>query len=68
MNMMIVTLKHGLGDIVYLKTDKEQLKRMVVQISIRQDGCMYELGCNGYSSFHYDFEFSADKDVLESVI
>ena len=66
--MAVITLKHDLGNIVYLKTDKEQLKRMIVQISIRQDGLSYELGCNGNSSFHYDFEFSTDKDILESVV
>ena len=66
--MAVITLKHDLGNIVYLKTDKEQLKRMIVQISIMPNGLMYELGCNGNSSFHYDFEFSNEKDVLESVV
>jgi hypothetical protein len=64
---MTIILDYNLAEIVYLKTDKEQNKRMITQISIRQNSVLYELGCNGGSSWHYDFEFSKDKDILETL-
>jgi hypothetical protein len=43
--MMIIDNKIELGSIVYLKTDKDQLPRIVVRISISINGIMYELAC-----------------------
>ena len=36
-------IKHDIGEVVYLKTDKEQLERIVTGITIRQTGVYYGL-------------------------
>lgn len=47
------------GDIVYLKTDIEQIPRIVIAFTIRPGGVVYyELGCGPDSSFHFDIEIS----------
>lgn len=55
-----------LGQIVYVKTDIDQHKRMVTAISIRGNGVTYELTCGTITSWHYDFEINITKDVLLS--
>lgn len=53
-----------LGDLVYLRTDKDQLPRIITAIIIRPTGTCYELSQGTVTSNHYDFEFSTDRDVL----
>tara|TARA_R110000782_G_scaffold220986_1_gene308191 strand:- start:289 stop:549 length:261 start_codon:yes stop_codon:yes gene_type:complete len=58
---------HGLGDVVYLKTDNQQLPRIVTEICL-QGGTMsnyiilYELAQSDVESKHYDSEISKTKD------
>jgi hypothetical protein len=61
---MIVESKYNLGDIVYLKTDKEQNPRMITSIAVRPLGCTYELSLSTTVSWHYDFEFSLEENVI----
>ena len=54
---------YTLGDIVYVKTDNNQLARMVIGITLRYNSSpYYELGCGPESSFHFEIEMSADPD------
>ncbi|RPD44830.1 hypothetical protein DNI29_19165 [Hymenobacter sediminis] len=62
--MMFIEAKFSIGQTVYLSTDKDQLRRLVVAITIRQTGDMYEVACGSDSSYHYDFEMSETADVL----
>jgi hypothetical protein len=56
------------GDIVYLKTDPDQLERIVTGKLLRPGGVtLYELCCGIGVSIHYDFEISEDIDVLKQV-
>lgn len=51
------------GDIVYLNTDTEQLKRIIVGITLRfESKPFYELGCGSDSSFHFEVEMSKEVD------
>lgn len=59
---MMVESKYNLGDIVYLKTDKEQSQRMITSIAIRPMGCTYELSLSTTVSWHYDFEFTLEEN------
>ena len=65
---MVVTFKFNLGDIVYLKTDDEQLARIITKISI-VGGFMsdyiitYELSQGQESSEHYSSEILKTKDA-----
>jgi hypothetical protein len=60
---MIIDCKYDLGDIVYLKTDVEQLPRMVTEICIQpKNVVIYCLNAGPSVSKHYDFEFTTEKD------
>lgn len=65
--MMIVDNKFNLGDCVYIKTDSEQKRRMVIGILIRPSGILYELNCGDRSSYHYQMEISVEKDIMISM-
>ena len=62
---MTIVSDYSLGDIVYLKTDIDQKERIIVQMSIRPTGTMYELGCGENSSWHYEIEFGTSRDILK---
>jgi hypothetical protein len=64
---MTINTKFNIGDTVYLKTDPEQLERIVYAIDIRQTGLLYSLCCGTNTSNHYDFEITTDKDVVKSI-
>jgi hypothetical protein len=61
--MMILDNKLEIGQTVYLKTDKEQLARIVTALTVRVGSILYALGCGATESWHYDFEISLEKDV-----
>jgi len=62
--MMVIDNKYKIGDIVYLKTDIEQKKRIVTRIYISSNGLVYELCCGDDMSNSYDIEISKEKDVI----
>lgn len=53
-----------LGDVVYLKTDREQMPRIVFCIRVYQKEYIYELATGTTTSCHYDFELSREVNVL----
>ena len=65
---MVIDFKVRLGETVFLKTDDEQLPRIVTQISIL-GGSMsdyiitYELSQGQESSEHYSSEILTSKDI-----
>jgi hypothetical protein len=61
---MLVDTKHKIGDVVFLKTDTDQKKRLVTGINIRSTGMVYLLSCGVDESYHYDFEITEEIDVL----
>lgn len=64
-------MKHDLDfdieDIVYLRTDPEQLERLVTGINLRKSGVMYLLSCGTNDSLHYGFEIAKERDVIKSM-
>jgi len=63
---------YELGDVVYLKTDTEQSKRIVTSIqlsggSMASSVVSYELSQGDSHSEHYDSEISADLDELSKL-
>jgi hypothetical protein len=46
------------GDIVYIKTDAEQMPVQVTSINLRPTAAIYEVTCAGSVTYHYDFELS----------
>lgn len=63
---MIIDNKFNFGDIVYLKTDKEQLPRMVVRFAVSQNDVLYILAQGTTETTHYYSEISETKDVILS--
>ena len=62
---MVIDNKFSFGDIVYLKTDKEQLPRIVTCILCYKQGeLIYKLTCGTTQSDHYDYEISTEINVL----
>lgn len=60
-------LKFEIGEIVYLKTDNEQLERFVTGVNIRVGSISYALTNGTNESWHYDFEISKEIDVLKKI-
>jgi len=54
-------------DKVYIKSDPDQLERVVTAITQRECGYIYEISFCTEVSSHYSFELSTEKDVLKSV-
>ncbi len=59
-----IDFKYYFGDIVYLKTDKDQCPRIVTLITLTPTGILYQLSQDSKTSDHYDFEISITKDIL----
>lgn len=64
---MVVDSEFEIGQEVYLATDVDQFKRIIICINISNSGIEYKLGCGSNNSWHYDFEISKEVDVLISV-
>lgn len=65
MHNLNVTVEYIYSDIVYLKTDPQQLPRMVTAIKLCADGgILYQLTAGTVYSDHYGIELSSEKDVL----
>lgn len=64
---MVVDNKYNFGDIVFLATDNDQNQRIVTGISILPgDVILYDLSYGSCNSSHYEFEITAEKNVLAS--
>lgn len=50
---------------MYLKTDREQSPRMITSFTCFRNGeIVYNVVCGSYKSEHYEFELSAEVNVL----
>jgi hypothetical protein len=63
--MITIYTAFDFGQIVYLKTDTQQLPRIVTSVQYGADlGLLYRL-CQGEdSSWNYEIEISSEKDIL----
>lgn len=62
---MLVDNKFNVGDYVYLKTDTEQIQRLVTGITIDLNGGLtYTLVAGVEQSFHYDLEMTKEKNYV----
>lgn len=61
---MMIETKYDLQQIVFLQTDPDQHKRMVIGISVKPHGVLYELGLGSHSSYHYEIEISEEVNIL----
>lgn len=64
-----LNVKFNLGDIVYLKTDNEQLPRIVTGFTIRnKEYIIYLLSCISDETEHYEIEITDEKDILANLL
>ena len=61
---IVVENKFEFGDIVYLKTDKEQNPRIIYSMKVFPNEILYELACGTTVSSHYEFEISTEINGL----
>lgn len=60
-------LYFNIGQVVYLKTDKDQLERIVTGVFLSPNKQVtYYLSFLGNETKHYDFEIDAEKDIIKA--
>lgn len=59
-----IEIKYQLGDHVFLKTDREQLPRIVTGICYRTNGVSYNLATGTSDTWHYDVEITENENIL----
>ena len=65
--VITVEIKYNIGQTVYLKTDNQQLERIVYKYVVYRNEVLYGLTFGTQISEHYDFELTADRDQLKCV-
>lgn len=63
--MINIDNKYNIGETVYLKTDNEQLQRIVTAIKVLPNDIIYYLSCGTQETAHYDFEITKEKSYCE---
>lgn len=58
---MVINNKFNIGDTVFLKTDPDQLPRLVISIEATANEISYQLMCGATNSYHFAFEISPQK-------
>jgi len=61
---MKVETEYNIEEVVFLKTDKEQLPRIVVGVIIRKGTVLLELVHSVDYTTHYDYEVSKNQNIL----
>jgi hypothetical protein len=62
---MVVNNTYEIGDTVYLKTDPNQFPRIITRFCVNPGGVItYECFSGNISSWHYDIEFSTEKNTV----
>lgn len=62
--MMVIENEFTYGQIVYLRTDPEQLPRIVTGVVTRGQNVLYELSCGTHEGIYNTIEISEEKNVL----
>jgi len=59
--MITINNKYQIGEIVWLKTDREQLQRLIIGVEIYPDkSYMYKLGCGQEAGYHFELEIARE--------
>jgi len=64
---MLIDTEYNFGDIVYLKTDPDQIGRMITEFTVYPMGILYSLSHGVNTTKHYELEFSKEKDVIQTL-
>lgn len=66
MKTLKFAVEYEIGQTVYIRNDPDQHERVVIGYRIAPNQVYYELAHKTDTSSHFDFELSADKDVLKT--
>ena len=64
MEMFKDNLEYMIGDLVYITTDPEQYKRIVIGYELSPNGIIYRLCIDNSVTMHYKCELTRDKIVF----
>jgi len=65
MKILKIPVEFEIGQEVYLKTDPDQIKRMVVKYEVSNKDLIYAIQVGAESfTWHYGFEISDEKDMV----
>lgn len=64
---MVIDNKFRIGEIVYLKTDNDQLPRIVTRILVSVGEIMYEVSGGTSHTDCWEFELSTEKDLIATL-
>ena len=56
--------EYDLGEMVYLITDPDQFKRMIIEISFTPNEVSYKLALGDTESWHYEIEIDREPDIV----
>ncbi len=64
MKRLTIEVVFDIGEIVYITTDSDQAKYVVLAYVVHPDYILYEVYSHSYGTYKaYDFELSKNKDV-----
>ena len=61
---MTINNEFKIEEMVYLKTDPEQLPRIITGIIVRKNALSYYVSSGIIESVHYNFELSTEKTLI----
>ena len=65
-NVISLDLLYNYGDEVFLKSDRDQLKRIVTGFILRSGTFLIGITLESKETWHYQFEVTKEKDVVYS--
>lgn len=69
MPTIILNVEFEQGEIVYLRTDQEQLARLVMGYRVQNNSStiLYDLMCGTLQSCHYEMELTREKTLVNAL-
>lgn len=64
---MNLQTKYDIGELVFLRTDSDQLERMVTCIKICATGCIYTLAHGTTETYHYEMELCRERNQFKAL-
>lgn len=61
---MLIDEKFEMGELVYLKTDPDQLPRLVTGYTIRPNSIIYYISSGEMETSHYDIEITVEQSFM----
>lgn len=65
--MQFIEAKYKIGKVVFLSTDEDQKKRLIVGINVRPGNIIYLLTCGERTTEHYEMEITEQQDLINSL-